>query len=80
MEAFINVIRKDPKVRIKINDMLHRCFKLPYNYQSKMGYDTMIQNMILKELFNIMGTTITDWDRELKMKISRVKYLESNLL
>ena len=24
MEAFINVIRKDPKVRIKINDMLDR--------------------------------------------------------
>ena len=50
MEAFINVIRKDPKVRIKINDMLDRFNRLPYNYQSKIGYDTLIQNVILKEL------------------------------
>ena len=60
MEAFINVIRKDPKVRVKINDMLDRYNRLPYNYQSKVGYDTLIQNVILKELVNIMGTTITD--------------------
>ena len=26
---FINVIRKDPKVRNKINDMLDRCNRLP---------------------------------------------------
>ena len=47
MEDFINVIRKDPKVRIKTNDMLDRYIKLPYNYQSKIGYDTLIQNVIL---------------------------------
>ena len=29
---FINVIRKDPQVRVKINDMLDRYIKLPYNY------------------------------------------------
>ena len=40
MEAFINVIRKDPKVRVKINDMLDRYNKLLYNYQLKKGYDT----------------------------------------
>ena len=40
MEAFINVIRKDPKVRIKINDMLDRYSTLPPKYQSKRGYDT----------------------------------------
>ena len=60
MEAFINVIKKDPKVRIKINNMLDRYIKLPYNYQSKIGYDTLIQKVILKELINILGTTITD--------------------
>ena len=76
MEAFINVIRKDPKVRIKINDTLDRYMKLPYKYQSKIGYDTLIQNIILKELINILGTTITDLDIELKLKISRIKYLE----
>ena len=80
MEAFINVIRKDPKVRIKINDMLDRYIKLPYNYQSKIGYDTLIQNVILKELIIIMGTIITDLDIELKMKISRIEYLENKKL
>ena len=80
MEAFIKVIRKDPKVRIKINDMLDRYIKLPYNYQSKIGYDTLIQNVILKELIIIMGTIITDLDIELKMKISRIEYLENKKL
>ena len=54
--------------------------KLPCKYQSKIGYDTLIQNVILKELINIMGTTITDLDIELKMKISRIKYLENKKL
>ena len=35
MIDFINVNKKDPEVRIKINDMLHRYNILPYNYQSK---------------------------------------------
>ena len=77
MDAFINVIKKDPQIRIKINDMLDRYMRVPYNYQSKIGYDTLIQNVILKELINIMGTTVTDLDTELKMKISRIEYLES---
>ena len=72
MDDFINVIRKDPKVRVKINNMLDRYIRLPYNYQSKIGYDTLIQNVILKELINIMGTTKTDLDIEIKMKISRI--------
>ena len=80
MGAFINVIKKDPKVRIKINDMLDRYNRLPYNYQSKIGYDTLIQNVILKELINIMVTTITDLDIELKMKTSRIEYLENKKL
>ena len=57
--------------------MKDRYMRLPSNYQSKIGYDCLIQNVILKELINIMGTTITDLDIELKMKISRIKYLES---
>ena len=77
MEAFINVIRRDPKVRVKTNDMLDRYNKLPYLYQSKIGYDTSIQNNIFQELINIMGGTIADLDIELKMKISRIKNLES---
>ena len=80
MEAFVNVIREDPKVQVKINDMLNRYNNLPSNYQSKIGYDCLIQNIILKDLIKIMGTTITDFDIELKMKISRIKYLENKKL
>ena len=79
MDNFINVIRKDPKVQVKINDMLDRYNRLPPKYQSKTGYDTLIQNVILKEVIIIMGTVTTDLDIELKTKISRIKYLESRL-
>ena len=37
MDDFVNVLRKDPKVRVKMNDMLDRYNKLLYNYQSKLG-------------------------------------------
>ena len=80
MNDFISVIKKDPQVRIKINDMLDRYKRLPYNYQSKIGYDALFQNVILKEFIDIMGTTITDLDIEFKMKISRIEYLESKFL
>ena len=74
---FVNVIRKGPKVRNKINYMLDRYMRLPYNYQSKIGYDTLIQNAILKELIIIMSTIITDLDIELKMKINQTEHLEN---
>ena len=77
MGAFTNVIENDPKVRNKTNDMLDRYMKLPYNYQSKIGDDTLIQNVILKELIILLGTTLTDLDIKLKNKISRIEYLES---
>ena len=77
MHDFVNVIKKDPQIRIKINNILDRYMRLPYNYRSKIGDDCLIQNVILKELINIMGTTLTYLDIELKMKSSRLKYLES---
>ena len=77
MNIFVNLIEKETKVRNQINDMLDRYNKLPYNYHTKIGFDTLIQNVILKELINIMGRTITDLDIELKMKISRNEYLAS---
>ena len=67
MEDFINIITKDPKLRIKITDTLNRYNRSPYIYQSKIGFDTLIQNVILKELINILDMTITDLDIELKM-------------
>ena len=76
MEDFIKVIRKDPNVQNKINIMLDRYMSLPYDFRSKTGYNSLIQNVILKELINIMSFIITDLDVELKMKISRIDYLE----
>ena len=57
--------------------MLDRYMSLPYDFQSKIGYNSLIQNVILKELINIMAMTTKDLDIELKMKISRIKYLEN---
>ena len=76
-EAFINVIKKDPFVCIKINNMLDKYNKLSYDYKIEIARDNLIQNIILKELINIMSVMIGDLDMELKMKISRIKYLES---
>ena len=64
MDAFVYVIKKDPEVRSKINDMLGSFNRLSPEYQSKIGFDTLIQNVMLKELLNIMGTTIIDLDIE----------------
>ena len=60
--------------------MLDRYNRLTFNYQSKIGYDNLIQNVVLKELINIMGATIKDIDIELKLKISRIKYSESKVV
>ena len=76
-DAFIKVIKKDLKERNKINIMLDRYTSLPIVFQSKKGYNSLIQNVVLKELNNIMAMTINDLEIELKMKISRIKYLEN---
>ena len=77
MDKFVNVIKKDPLVCIKINNMLDRYDRLSYNHKIEIAYDNLIHNIILKELINIMSMMITDLDMELKMKISRIKYLEN---
>ena len=66
--AFIKVIKKDPKIRNNINIMLDRYMSLPYDFQSRIGYNSLIHNVILKELINIMSLIIIDLDIELKMK------------
>ena len=76
MEAFINVIKKDPFVCIKINNMLDRYNRISYDYNIEIAYDNLIQNIILKELINILSVMIRDLDMELKLKISRIEYLE----
>ena len=76
MNEFINVIKKDHFVCIKINNMLDRYNRLSYDYKIEIAYDNLIQNIILKELINIMSIVISDLKIELKMKISRINYLE----
>ena len=76
MDAFINVIKKDPIVCIKIKNMLDRYNRLTYDRKIEIVYDNLIQNIILKELINIMSVMIRDLDMELKLKISRIEYLE----
>ena len=80
MDNFINVTEKDPQVRIKTNNVLDRYNSLRYNYQSKLGHHSLIQNVILKEIVNLMSVKLADIDIELKMKISRIEDLESKLL
>ena len=80
MEAFINVIKKDPFVCMKINSMLDKYNRSTYDCKIEIVYDNLIQNIILKDLLNIMSIMISDLDIETKMKISRIKYLESIFL
>ena len=77
MEAFINVIKKDHFVCMKINNMLDRYDRLTSDRKNEIVYDNLIQNIIHKELINIMSILIRDLDMELKLKISRIKYLEN---
>ena len=79
-DDFIKVIKRDPKVQIKIGEISDTYKRLQYNYQSKIGYDSLIQNVINKEIINLMGNILVDLDMELKMKISRRENLESRIL
>ena len=60
MENFIKAIKKDPKICNNINIMLDKYLSLPYNFQSKIGYNSLIQIVILKELINIISLIIID--------------------
>ena len=71
-EDFIKVIKKDPRVQNNINIMLDRYMSLPYDFQSRIGYNSLIQNVILKELINIMSLIRTDLDIELKMISNKI--------
>ena len=65
---FISVTKKDEKVQIKLKDILNNYSGyIPYIYQSKIGYGTLLHNVILKEMINLMGTAIVDIYKEIKM-------------
>ena len=55
--------------RFKIKNILDKCIKLSYIYQSKTRYDTLIQNVILKESINLMSNIRVDIDIELNWKL-----------
>ena len=59
-DPFIKVIKKDPKIQNEINILLDRYMSSPYDFQSKIGYNSLIQNVILKELVNILSLIIID--------------------
>ena len=80
MNDFLNVIKRDPQLQIKIKVNLDTYVKLSPIYQSKIGYDTLILNVILQEIINLMGIIFVDIDKKLKLKISRTEYLESRFL
>ena len=79
-EAFVDVIKKDHFVCNKINNTLDKYNRLSSYHKIEIAYDNVIQNIILKEVINIMSVMIRDLDMELKLKISRIKYLASNFL
>ena len=76
-DAFIKVLKKDPRVQSEINILLDRYMSVLYDFQSKIVYNSLVHNVILKEVIYIMGSTTMDLDMELKMKVSRIKYLEN---
>ena len=54
-DDLINVIKKDAQIRIKFIDMLDGYNRLPCNYQLKIGCDSLIQNVVIKELIKKTG-------------------------
>ena len=68
MENFIKAIKKDKRICINLNIMLDRYMSLPSEFRSRIGYNSLIQNVILKELINMLCLIIVDLDIELKLK------------
>ena len=71
MDNFIKTIKKDPKTCNNINIMLDRYMSLPYEFRSKIGYNSLIQNVILKEIVIMLALIIIDLDIEVKLKNSQ---------
>ena len=71
MENFIKAIKKDKRICNNINIMLDRYMSLPSEFRSRIGYNSLIQNVILKELINMLCLIIVDLAIELKIKKSK---------
>ena len=68
MENFIKAIKKDKRICNNKNIMLDRYMSLPYEFRSRIGYNSLIQNVILKELINMLSLIIIDLDIKIKFK------------
>ena len=68
MDNFIKAIKKDQKTCNNIKIMLDRYMSLLYEFRSRIGYNSLIRNVILKELINMLCLIIVDLDIELKLK------------
>ena len=66
MDIFIKAIKKDPKICNNINLILDRYMALPYEFRSKIGYNSLIQIVVLKELIKILSLIIIDLNKKIK--------------
>ena len=80
MNDFIIVVKRNPQVQIKRKNIPDKYNRLPNICQLKIVYETLIQSVNLEDMTNLMASTIVVIDIELKMKICRIKYLESRLI
>ena len=72
----MDVFKRNSQIKLKVKYILDKYIELSYNYQSKLGYYILIQNVILAELMNLMSLIKGDIFIELEMKISRIKKVE----
>ena len=63
MDNFIKAVKKDPKICNNINIMLDRYMSPPCEFRSRIGYNSLIQNVILKELINMLSLIIAELDK-----------------
>ena len=54
---------------MRTKDFLDKYIKLPLNYQSKIRYGTLIHNVVLKEIINLMSVIIVDIHIERKKNL-----------
>ena len=62
MDNLIKAIKRDPKVQHDLNIILDHYMSLPYDFQSKIGYNCLIHVVILKKLIKIMSLIISEID------------------
>ena len=65
----MEIIKKDSKVHNKITQTIEN-----YHKVSKIGQNTVIQNEVFEQVFNIMGDTTEDKDIKIEQKDNRIDF------